>query len=166
MTRFAGAMWRPGYNDCWLGARNLSCFRLEEDFSQTAFVASAQFQTEGSRLATITDWMYIVLPCAIFQPSNRPGLSPPRVRSAKKISVPVRAVVLRQIERFRSRFSEMWPRESINAHETTHLVAVWNPGVMPTSRYKSWLDECINDLATIGVLDGELSVPNPASRAR
>jgi hypothetical protein len=33
---------------------------------------------------TITDWMYIALACAIFWRSKSPGVSPPRVRSAKK----------------------------------------------------------------------------------
>lgn len=68
----------------------------------------------------------------MFRPSKRSGLSPPRVRAAKKIFVAVRVVVLRQIERFRSRILGDVAEGTINAHETSHLVDVWNPGVVPT----------------------------------
>jgi hypothetical protein len=78
------------------------------------------------RRLTITDRMYMGLACAMLRPSKRPGLSPPRVRSVEKISVALRAVVLHQIERFRSRSLGDVQRTSINAYETTNVVDAWN----------------------------------------
>ena len=97
-------MWRPGDDDRWLGARNLSCFRPEEDFGQTVSIAGI--------------WVDIERSCHCSEPSVEASLnsscsrgkplsfrSPPTVRTATKTSSPMRrALACRARNQSRSRF--------------------------------------------------------------
>jgi hypothetical protein len=77
-------MWRSGYDDRWLGARNLSCFRLGEDFSQTRFVSSAHSgYSESAGDHNSLDVHDLSVRCS--PAIEGAGVSPPKVRSTKRI---------------------------------------------------------------------------------
>jgi hypothetical protein len=80
-------MWLPGYDDRWLGAHNLSCFRPEEDFGQTVSIAGSFFDLEiGCHCSELSVEASLNPPAARDKPKS--FRSPPTVRTATKTSSP------------------------------------------------------------------------------
>ena len=102
MTRFAGVIWRPGYDDHWLGARDLSSFRLEGDFSQTTSIAGPRLNRSRTVATGNPLWRHVLtLPFTNFprrhtvhhpkcvRPQNSPSL-----RKSESCRIPVPSTVL------------------------------------------------------------------------
>ena len=82
-------MWRPGYDDRWLGARNLSCFRPEEDFGQTVSIAGSWLDLERSCHSSELS-VEASLNSSFAGGKPMSFRSPPTVRTATKTSSPRR----------------------------------------------------------------------------